>query len=152
MTTPPTRSLVSFAVALTITVALAGCARAPEHLAWDGPRSTDERPVTVSFLNDARDYVHVYLISDRRQWYLGRVESGSRATLRIPDESLAENVGSLRLAALEGQRMTVQVANDARAATTIKQPVAAILSQQWTFSETAAHWQLTSQARDPRAR
>lgn len=152
MTTPRNRSLVSIAAALTITLTLAGCARTPARLAWDGPGSTDERPVTVSFVNEARDYVHVYLVSDQRQWFLGRVEAGDRATLRIPEEALADNWGSLRLAALEGQHKTLQVSNDARAATTIKQPVAAILSQQWTFSQTAATWQLTSRSRDPRPR
>ena len=48
--------------------------------------------------------------------------------------------------------MTTQVVGDARAATTITQPVAAILSQQWTFSQTAANWQLTSRPRGPRSR
>lgn len=151
MTTPRIRSLVSFAVTLTIAVALASCASTPSRPAWDGPVSTDERPVAVSFVNGARDYVHVYLIGDQRQWFLGRVEPGARATLRIPDEALADDAGSLRLAALEGQRITLQVGNDARVATTIKAPLAAILSQKWAFSETGANWQLTPVARDPLA-
>lgn len=147
-TTPRTRSRVSIAIALTIALTLAGCASTASRRAWDVPGSTDQRPVTISFVNDARDYVHVYLVSEQRQWFLGRVESGARATLRIPDEALTDRWGSLRLAALEGQRLTVQVAADARAATTIKQPVGALLSQQWTFSETTTNWQLTSKARD----
>jgi hypothetical protein len=45
--------------------------------------------------------------------------------------------------------MTPQAAGDARAVTTLKQPIAAIVSQRWTFSQTTASEQLTSLPRDP---
>jgi hypothetical protein len=143
MTTPRNRSLVSFAAALTFALTLAGCASAPVRVATDAPASTEELPVSIPFENAARDYVHVYLVGQKREWFLGRVEIGARATLRIPDEALAEDAGPMRLAVLEGQRMTGRVAIDAHATTTMNLPVPSILSQQWTFSETAATAQLT---------
>jgi hypothetical protein len=143
MTTPRTRSLVSLAAALTVALSLGGCVSA-RSLASDGPAPTDGPPLAIRFDNEARDYVHVYLVSEQRQWLLGRVEPGARATLRIPEAALAGSPGSMWLAVLAGGRMTGRVAGEARAATTIAEPVVGILSQRWTFSQTLANGQLTS--------
>jgi hypothetical protein len=143
MTTPRNRSLVSFAAVLTVALTLAGCASAPVRLASDEPAVTEELPVSIPFENAARNYVHVYLVGQKREWFLGRVEIGARATLRIPDEALAEDAGPMRLAVLEGQRMTGRVAIDPHATTMLTLPVEAIVSQKWTFSETASTGQLT---------
>jgi hypothetical protein len=148
MITSHTRSLVSLATALMVTLALAGCASSPSRPASGGLAPSDELPLAVRFDNAAHDFVHVYLVGEKREWWLGRVEIGARATLRIPEDALAE-AGSMRLAVLEGQRMTPQAAGDARAVTTLKQPIAAIVSQRWTFSQTTASEQLTSLPRDP---
>jgi hypothetical protein len=144
MTTPRTRSLVSLAAALTVALTLGGCVSAPSRLAPEGPAPTDGSPLAIRFDNQAHDYVHVYLVDARRQWLLGRVEPGALATLRIPEEALAENSMPMWLAVLAGQRMTERVAGEARVVTTIAAPVATILSQRWTFSPTPASGQLTS--------
>jgi hypothetical protein len=136
------------AAALTVTLALAGCATTRSR---PGPARlvrSDEVPLAIRFDNAAHDYVHVYLVGEKREWLLGRVEIGARATLRIPEDALAD-AGQMRLAVLEGQRRASQVSGDSRAATTLRQPIAAILSQRWTFSQTAANEQLTSLPRDP---
>jgi hypothetical protein len=104
--------------------------------------------VTIRFDNAAHDYVQVYLVGEQREWWLGRVEVGARATLRIPDDALAE-AGPMRLAVLEGLSRTLRVAGDGRAATTLSQPISAIVSRRWTFSQSAASEQLTSLPRDP---
>lgn len=135
MTTFRTRALVSLA---TITV-LGGCAgRAP----LESRVHIDALPLTIGFENDGRDQVHVYLVGERREWLLGRVEPGSRATLRIPVDALAENAGSVRLAAIAGGRATLQALRDPRAQLTISQPASAILSQHWWFSQgqLASRW------------
>ncbi len=103
MTTPRTQSLVSVAAALTIALTVGACARTPSRLASIRPAPTEELPVAITFENAATDYVHVYLVGEKREWFLGRVEIGARTTLRIPDEALAEDVGPVRLAVLEGQ-------------------------------------------------
>jgi hypothetical protein len=148
MITPHTRSLVSFAGALTVALALAGCASIPPRPASGELDPSDELPHAIRFDNGARDYVHVYLVGEKREWWLGRVEIGARATLRIPEDALSET-GPMRLAVLEGQRRTPRVAGDARATTTLGQPIAAIVSQRWMVSQTAANDQLTSLPRDP---
>jgi hypothetical protein len=145
MTTPRIRSLVSLAAALTVTLTLGGCVSAPpSRLAWDGPVPTDGPPLTFRFDNTASDYVHVYLVGAQREWLLGRVEPGARATLRIPEAALEENAGPMWLAVLAGERMTLRAAGEGRAPVTIAQPAAAILSQRWTFSQTLARGQITA--------
>ena len=148
MITPRAQSLVSFAAALTVALALAGCASTPARPAPGRLALSGELPLVIRFDNAAHDVVRVYLVGEKREWLLGRVEIGARATLRIPEDALAE-AGPMRLAVLEGQGRAPQGAGDSRAATTLRQPIAAILSQRWTFSQTAANEQLTSLPRDP---
>jgi hypothetical protein len=143
MTTPRFRSPVSVAAALTLALTLAGCAGAPSRVASHGPAPAEQAPRTVRFDNEARDYVHVYLVGEKREWLLGRVEPGARATLRIPQDALAGNPRSMQLAVLTGERMTLRAAGAARTAFSIQQPATAILSQRWTFSTTLANGQLT---------
>ena len=144
MTTTRTRSLVSLAAALTVSLTLGACASAPARLAMDAAAPTDDAPVVIRFDNDARDYVHVYLLGEQREWLLGRVEPGAHATLRIPDAALSEDAGPMRLAVLRGERVTFRAAGDAHAATTIAQSAASILTQRWAFSQALANGQLIS--------
>jgi hypothetical protein len=143
MTTPRMSSLVSLAAALTITLMLGGCASTASSVAQEAPAPMGARPLTVRFDNDARDYVHVYLVGEQRQWLLARVAPGARAMLRIPDDALAGDVDRMRLAVLAGERVTLWAPGDARATMTLAQPMAAFLSQRWTFSQALTSGQLT---------
>jgi hypothetical protein len=142
MTTPRTRSLVSLAAVLTL--ALGGCAGAPSRLASDAPAPADGPPPAVHFDNDSREYVQVYLVSDRREWLLGRAAPGARATLRIPDDALADNAGQMRLAVRSAGNVTQRAADDMRAATALPRPAAEILAQRWTFSQRPTYGELTA--------
>ena len=145
MTTLRTRSLVSLAAALAITFTV-GCASASTRapIAFDAAAPADGLPLTVRFDNDARDYVHVYLIGEKREWLLGRVEPGARVTLRIPDDAVAEDGASIQLAVVSGGHASLRAAREAPAAITILQPADAILSQRWNYSQTLATGRLTS--------
>ena len=144
MTTPRTHSLVSLALALTLTCTLGGCASAPSPQASDRPAHADGPPLAIPFDNEAGDYVRVYLVGARRQWLLGRVEPGARATLRIPDDAFAPSEGWVRIAAVVGGGVSTRVANDPAAAIAMAQPAAAILSQRWTFARSVATGRLMS--------
>jgi hypothetical protein len=144
MPTPRFRSQVSLAAALTFSLALAGCAGSPSRVASQGPTPAEQASRTVRFDNEARDHVHVYLVGEKREWLLGRVEPGARATLRIPEDALAGDPRSMQLVVLTGERMTLRAAGAARAATSIQQPATAILSQRWSFSRTLGSGQLAS--------
>jgi hypothetical protein len=144
MTTPRTRSLVSLAAALTLTMVLGGCASAPSHHVADASVPADEPPPAVHFDNDSRDYVQVYLVGIRREWLLGRAAPGARVTLRIPQEALAEDAGQMRIAVLAGNHLAQQAANDSRASSALPRPMAEILGQQWTFSQRPTYGELTA--------
>src|SRR5687768_8107496 len=115
MTTPHTRTIVSLAGTMAVTLALGACVPGPSRPPLDGPATLRGGPLTIRFDNDAREYAHVYLVDGRQhQWLLGRVEPWSRATLRIPAAALAGSPGFVRLAVITGERMTVQAARDRR--------------------------------------
>ena len=90
---------------------------------------------TVRFDNQARSFVHVYLVGEKREWLLGRVEPGATATLRIPEEALQSNPGFVQLAVLAGTKATQQAARDPRAQLTIAQPASALMTQRWRLSQ-----------------
>src|SRR5688500_14555417 len=107
MTTPRVRAIVSraarrslarLAAATTLTVALGACAGGPPPgaspaTAAAAAAAVAGRSPTIRFDNEARLPVHVYLITERREWLLGRVEPGARASLRIPAHALSEAPG-----------------------------------------------------------
>jgi hypothetical protein len=78
------------------------------------------------------------------------VAPGARTTLRIPEAALAGNAGPMQLAVLTGERVTLRAADESRAATTLAQPVAAILSQRWTYSQSLLRSQAPAQGAEPR--
>jgi hypothetical protein len=126
------RALVSLAAAMTATLTLGACFRAS---VGDRSPSIDEALLRLRFDNGGREHVHVYLIGEKRQWLLGRVEPGAVAILRMPEESLSGDATLMRLAVIAGQRITLQAARHPLARVTVPQPASAILSQQWKFAQ-----------------
>lgn len=141
MTTPRTRvivsAVVSVVVSMIVTNVLAACAGGRSSLASDDPAAAVATAVspTIAFDNDAREHVQVYLVSDRRQWYLGRVEPGARRTLRVPDEAVLTSPQRLQLAVMVGQAITPRVSGDPLAMFSIAQPAARLFSQDWTIAQ-----------------
>jgi hypothetical protein len=133
MTTRRTRTIVSLAAGLSL--ALGACVRGQARPAADAPLSLEERPLAIRFDNGAREHVHVYLIGEKGEWLLGRVEAGGRRTLTIPEASLAGSVRFVRLAVIAGERPTLQAARNARAMITVAQPASEILSQRWMLTQ-----------------
>jgi hypothetical protein len=134
MTTSAQRVFVSIAATIT-TLALGACIRAPSRSESDPLASTYAGLLTIRFENSARERVDVYLIGEKREWVLGRVEPGAITSLRIPEEALAKGSTFVRLAVLAGEPLTFAVARNPRARLTIAQPASVILSQRWNFSQ-----------------
>jgi hypothetical protein len=144
MTTFRSRSLVSLAAGLTLALALGGCAGHPTRSGLNDPAPAAGRPLAIRFDNEARQYVHVYLVGENREWLLGRVEPGARASLRVPDGAMTNDTWSMRLAVLAGDRVTMRVASKPGAALTISQPAVQLLAQKWTFTQILANGQATA--------
>jgi hypothetical protein len=126
-------AFVSLAATLGMTAALGACAPMAARVPEPSALQTPDR--MIRFSNDAGDYVHVYLIGDRRQWLLGRVEQGAVATLRVPDDALTRSTSFMQLAVIAGDRVTLQAARSPRARLTLAQPAHTIASQQWRFAQ-----------------
>lgn len=122
-------SIVTFTV-LTATAVLGACAH-PQSVATSEPAAR----ASFRFDNESETSVDVYLVTDQRAWRLGRVASGARTDLRIPDTALPATAGFLRLAVLAGGPVTLQPATDPHAILTIAQPLSVLLSQRWTFAQ-----------------
>jgi len=142
MTTPRVHALVSVASTIVLTLGLAACAGAPVRAGLPDPAPAEATSLAIRFDNQARDYVHVYLVGQRREWLLGRVAPGATTALRIPEGALADETGFVRLAVVTGGHVTQQAARDARAQITIAQPATMLASQRWRI----AQGQLTSLA------
>ena len=138
------RSLVSLVAVLAVGPTAGACASAAaaSRAAQSGPAPARAPSLYMPFDNDGKDNVHVYLVSERRQWLLGRVERGAHTTLRIPEDALTEQPGWLRLVVLAGDRVTQRAAAQPGAATATPQPAAEFLSQRWTFKQSLGGGQL----------
>lgn len=144
MTTLRIRRLVSLAAALAVTLTFGACATGAAHPAAVAQTRAGATSPAIRFTNEGGDYVHVYLVGARREWLLGRVEAGARATLRLPEEALTEDQRWMRLAVLQGARATTRVVDDPRAAITVVQPAGIILSHRWSWSPRLGSGQITS--------
>ena len=142
MTTQRPYTLVSRTAITILTLALAACAGSRSHMATYGPSRIEARALTLRFDNQARDAVHVYLIGQRREWLLGRVEPGAVATLRMPDELFDSDPGFVQLGVLAGG-VSQRAARDPRTQLTISQDPSMLLTRRWQFSQ----GQLTSPGR-----
>jgi hypothetical protein len=134
------RTIVSLAATMTAVLPLGGCAQRPLRPPTRDLMSVERYLPVIDFDNGGPERIDVYLLADRREWLLGRIEPGAHASLRIPEASFARDAGFLQLAVLTGERLTAHVARASRAVSTVPQPASAILSQRWMF----AQGQLTS--------
>ena len=143
MTTPRVHALVSVASTIVLTLGLAACAGAPVRAGLPDPAPAEATSLAIRFDNQATDYVHVYLVGQRREWLLGRVEPGATARLRLPDDVFDSDPGFVRLAVLGGGGVSQMAARDPRAQLTISQDPSLLLTRRWQF----AQGQLTSLGR-----
>jgi hypothetical protein len=129
-------SALSLATVASSALAVAGCARGPSPVTWDGASATEDGRLVIRFENESEAHVDVYLVGELRQWWLGRVAPGARVTLRVPEPARASvESGFARLAALADAPVSGRVAADPRATFTIAQPVSSLLDQRWTFRQ-----------------
>lgn len=119
---------------------LAACAtpgaatRGAATAATDFPSAAARPAVLVD--NAGTAWLDVYLLDGTRDWHLGRLAPGARATLRLP-AGAAAGPGMVRLAVMAGTTRTLAPSRDARAIVSVAQPVAALSGQRWSFAQGA---------------
>jgi hypothetical protein len=112
-------------IAFIILVSLAAaCASAPH-------RRAATTPAVVEVSNQTAERIDVYLVTETQDRLLGRIEALARARLPLPDG--VTDAGLIRLAVIAGARYTVSASRDSRAVLSLKQPLAAMATQEWVF-------------------
>lgn len=139
MITPATRvtvSMISLSALFGTTLVLGACGRGPSPVTWSGAVVTPARPLTITFENEAETYVDVYLIGEKREWWLGRLAPGASTSLRIREQALTTESGFVKLAVLADAPRSLQAARDPRATFSLSEPVSRLVTQRWTFRKT----------------
>ena len=140
---------ITFA-ALLVTALAAGACAGRQHAVAQTERiepaentanAMTSEPLTdmLQFENQATVYVDVYLAqpSGQLQWRLGRVQPGFRAVLRVPKSAIDRTSGFVELAVIAGSPLSAEVWRDPRAVIAIAQPISRVLSQSWTYRQSA---------------
>ena len=138
------RAAVALLGALALGACASGARTAPQLLA-PAAAVAAFRPTVVAE-NAGGDWLDVYLVHERGEWYLGRLAPGAKMTLPLPAAFRAPPTGMVRLAVLAGVPRSSQPSRDPRAVVSLPQPVGAVLGQRWTF----AQGQLTGRVDHPR--
>lgn len=128
MATSTSRALV----ALLGTLSLAACATRPAG----APAAVDAavaRPM-VAADNQGREYLDVYLVHESGDTYLGRLAPGQKARFPLPASAIG-GPAMVRLGVVVGSKRMQQPSRDARAVLSLQQPMGALLTQSWTFTQ-----------------
>ena len=131
MTTLPRRALVSMLAVLS----LGACTTHTGAHAAGREEAARGRPLSIRFMNESRDRIHVYLVGERREWLLGRVEPGTVAWLALPTRALTGDAGYVRLAVIAGAGPSLQAGREPRAVQSLAEPAAALLEREWSFGQ-----------------
>jgi len=88
---------------------------------------------TITFHNQGRDRIQVYLIGDKEDWLLGRLESLETAHLRLPESVSAAADGSVVLAVLPGWSRVLAPRVDRRAVLSMRERGGDLPGEEWSF-------------------
>jgi hypothetical protein len=85
--------------------------------------------------NQSRDRIDVYVITQEREWHLGRLAPGAKARLAMRDRAETGAIGMIQLAIIASASRSLRPSRDARAIVSLKQPTTEVLGQRWVFAE-----------------
>lgn len=116
------------AVTLSAALVIASCV---QHNA--APLQNDNTPtVTITFRNQSRDRIQVYLVGEKEDWLLGRLEALETAHLSLPAASIAA-AQSVVIAVIPDWSRSLQPRRDRRAVLSIKERTYNLAGEEWIF-------------------
>jgi hypothetical protein len=98
------------------------------------PAPPDAVSISIEISNQTRERIDLYLISETQERLIGRVEPLARARLPLPRGVEPAAAGMIRLAVVAGATYVLSPSRDARAVLSMKQPIAALATQEWVFT------------------
>ena len=88
---------------------------------------------SITFRNQSRDRIQVYLIGEKEDWLLGRLESLESAEFRLPESAFRSTAQSIVLAVIPDWSRNLQPRRDPRATLSLKEPLVALAGEEWIF-------------------
>lgn len=113
---------------LTAGILLASCAQ-HRIASMNDPSSAE----TITFHNSGRERIQVYLVGQKDDWLLGRLEPMETAHLRLPEASAAPTDEAMALAIVPGWSRSLAPRSDRRATLSILEYRHALPGEEWSF-------------------
>jgi hypothetical protein len=88
---------------------------------------------TITFHNNGRDRIQVYLIGEKEDWLLGRLEPLETAHLRLPESPYATGEEAVVLAVLPGWARSLAPRGDRRVTLSLKEYTKNLPGEEWIF-------------------
>lgn len=88
---------------------------------------------TITFHNKSADRIQVYLVGDRENWLLGRLEPLETAHLRLPESTSAVADEGVVLAVLPGWSRSLAPRTDRRVALSMRERGSNLADVDWVF-------------------
>lgn len=119
--------------ALITALVLDGCASVSARSDARSREAEARRAIQVD--NQSRDRIDIYVITETREWHLGRLAPGAKAWLSVRDPAETGGAGMIQLAVIAGASLSLKPSRDVRAIVTLKQPMSELLGQRLVFAE-----------------
>ncbi len=108
-----------------------------------------EPSTTITFHNQGRERIQVYLVAEKQDWLIGRLEPLQTARLRLPELGFAATSQSLALAVVPGWSGNVLPRRDPRATFSIDEVSDNLPGEEWIFINGQLRGPLRGQSRGP---
>ena len=113
-------------------ITLAACFVTP---ACFSPKATGRAApgATITFHNQGRDRIQVYLVGEKHDWLIGRVEPRQTAHLALPQFGIASTPQAVALAVVPGWSGNLQPRLDPRTTFSIDEVNENLAGEEWVF-------------------
>lgn len=88
---------------------------------------------TLTFRNESRERIYVYIIEEKEERLLGRLEQLETLRLRLPERSSGGAAAMVRIAVVVGAASRMQASRDGRAVLSIQLPMQSLAGQNMAF-------------------
>ena len=130
------------ATVLAACLAIASCVHRSAAAAGDLPRSA-----TITVHNQGRDRIQVYLVSEKQDWLIGRLEPLETARLPLPEFGFTATPQAVALAVVPGWTRNLQPGRDPNAALSIDEVTDDLPGEEWIYVNGQLQGPLRAQVR-----
>lgn len=129
-------------------IAVAACLVSASCIRSSGSASGELAPsATITFHNQGRDRVQVYLVGEKEDWLIGRLEPLQTARLALPRFGFESSPQAVAIAVVPGWSRTLQPRREPRATLSIDEVNDDLPGQEWIFVNGQLDGPLRSRAR-----